>query len=82
MCEHHKFEAPKRHEITDPTAPPPKAGPAARWALAGVAGLVAAVLLIEHREHWASIAPWLLVAACPLVHWWMHRHHHDGERQG
>jgi hypothetical protein len=39
----------------------------------------------EHRAHVLGVLPYLLLAACPIVHLFMHRghgrhHHGDGER--
>ena len=36
----------------------------------------------EHRAHLLGILPYLLLAACPVVHLFMHRghgHHHQGD---
>ena len=32
----------------------------------------------EHRAHLLGALPWLLVAACPLLHLFMHRGGHGG----
>jgi hypothetical protein len=44
-----------------------------------IAGLL---LLAEHRPHVVPYSPWLLLAACPLMHVFMHhgRHGHGGDR--
>jgi hypothetical protein len=44
--------------------------------------IVAFFLWEEHRAHLLGIVPYLLLAACPIVHFFMHdRHHgHDGGR--
>jgi hypothetical protein len=43
-------------------------------------------LLGEHRAHVLPWLPWLLLAACPLMHVFMHHghsgHHHDGGNGG
>jgi hypothetical protein len=47
----------------------------------GFAAAAAYFLWTEHRAHTVQILPWLLVAACPLMHLFMHRghgHRHDG----
>ena len=31
----------------------------------------------EHRAHLLGILPYLLLAACPVIHLFMHRGHHD-----
>ena len=53
----------------------------ARLVLIGF-GVVAAILLLaEHRAHVLPFLPWLLLAACPLMHVFMHRGHgHGGHR--
>ena len=35
----------------------------------------------EHRAHVLGILPYLLLAACPVIHLFMHRghHHHHGD---
>ena len=38
-------------------------------------------LLSEHRAHVISYLPWLLLAACPLLHMFMHGGH-GGHRHG
>lgn len=50
---------------------------------AGLAWLVAAIvggfyLLTEHRAHLYGFLPYLALAACPLMHFFMHRRHHHG----
>lgn len=37
-------------------------------------------LLVEHRAHVLPVLPWLLLAACPLMHLFMHGGH--GHRRG
>jgi hypothetical protein len=38
-------------------------------------------LIIEHAAHLAGVLPYLLLAACPLMHLFMHHghHHHHGD---
>lgn len=42
-------------------------------------------LIAEHRAHVIPYLPWLLLAACPLMHMFMHRghgrHHGDSTRE-
>lgn len=63
---------------------PPRPRPPSFWkSPAGLALLVAAVaggfyLLTEHRSHLLSILAYLALAACPLMHVFMHRGHHPG----
>jgi hypothetical protein len=43
------------------------------------AAIAAVLLLAEHRTHVLPYLPWLLLAACPLMHLFMHHGGH-GER--
>ncbi len=50
---------------------------------AGLAWVVAAVvggfyLFTEHQAHLYGWLPYLVLAACPLMHLFMHRGHHHG----
>lgn len=40
------------------------------------------LLLSEHRAHLLGVLPWLLLAACPLLHLFMHQGHDDHEAHG
>jgi hypothetical protein len=40
--------------------------------------IAAFFLWVEHRAHVLGVLPWLLVAACPLLHLFMHRDGHGG----
>ncbi|HKA14552.1 MAG TPA: DUF2933 domain-containing protein [Myxococcota bacterium] len=46
-----------------------------RWVFAGFLAIAAYLLVSEHRAHLAQALPWLIVAACPLMHVFMHRGH-------
>ena len=35
-------------------------------------------LITEHTAHVLGALPWLLIAACPLMHLFMHHGHHGG----
>jgi hypothetical protein len=50
------------------------------WVAIGFIVVAGYFLVTEHAAHLASILPWLLIAACPLMHLFMHRggHHHGG----
>ncbi|MGH8509035.1 MAG: DUF2933 domain-containing protein [Gammaproteobacteria bacterium] len=49
-------------------------------ALWGFLFVILFFLLTEHRAHVFGALPYLLVAACPLMHFFMHRgHRHDGK---
>jgi hypothetical protein len=53
-------------------------------ALAGFLVVAAFFLLSEHTAHVFGALPYLLVLACPLLHFFMHRGHggHRGHRHG
>ena len=59
----------------------PKVG---RYVFFGFAAIAAFFLFTEHRAHLFGILPFLLLAACPLMHLFHHGGHgsHDGEREG
>ncbi len=49
------------------------------WAVLGLATLLGGYLVIWHSAHLAAALPFLVLAACPLMHIFMHRghgHHH------
>lgn len=56
------------------------------WACLGLAAIAAAFIATGHATHVLSVAAWLLVLACPLMHFFLHRHHdrrrheHDRDR--
>ena len=62
---------------------------ASRWAWWFFAAVALFYLLTEHRAHLFGALPWLLLLACPLLHFFMHgrhgKHHghaaHDREKQ-
>lgn len=47
-------------------------------ALIAFAAIAAFLLLAEHRAHVLPFLPWLVLAACPLMHIFMHRGHKHG----
>ena len=51
----------------------------AKLAIAVFAAIAGFLLLAEHRAHVMPYLPWLLLAACPLMHLFMH---HGGHRHG
>ena len=51
---------------------------AGRWVFWGFAAVAAYFLFTEHRAHLVSSLPYLLLAACPL----MHLLHHGGHGHG
>ena len=50
----------------------------AGMALCVFLAIAAFFLWTEHRAHVLGVLPWLLVAACPLLHLFMHRGGHGG----
>jgi hypothetical protein len=52
--------------------------------LLGFLAVAAFFLLTEHRAHVFGVVPYLLLLACPLMHFFMHRGHgrHDAHRGG
>lgn len=63
--------------------------PAPRWYRTGsgrtllvMAGVAAVYLLVTHWAHAVAWLPWLLLAACPLMHLFMHRGHGHGGGHG
>ncbi len=53
----------------------------AKVAFVVFAGIAAVLFLAEHRAHVVPYLPWLLLAACPLMHLFMHGGH-GGHRRG
>ena len=49
-----------------------------RWVFAGFLLVAAYFLLTEHRAHLFGVLPFLLLAACPLMHFFHHHGHGDG----
>ncbi len=44
----------------------------------GFLGVAGFFLITEHTAHVFGALPWLLIAACPLMHLFMHHGHHGG----
>lgn len=70
---------------------PPRRARWVFWAFIAIGGFF---LVTEHKAHVLGILPYLLLAACPLMHLFMHHgsrqngpgpgeqaHHHDEERR-
>lgn len=59
--------------------------PRYRWVFWGFVAVAAFFLFTEHRAHVLGILPYLLLAACPLMHLFMHHghggHHHRHNQQ-
>lgn len=51
-----------------------------RWVLYGFLAVAAFFLWTEHRAHVLGALPYLLVLACPLMHFFHHGHGHHGHR--
>ncbi|MFZ5654529.1 MAG: DUF2933 domain-containing protein [Pseudomonadota bacterium] len=49
-----------------------------RWAFFGFAAIAAFLFFSEHRAHALGLLPWLLLAACPLMHLFVHGGHGHG----
>ncbi len=45
------------------------------WVFLGFVAVAGFFLLTEHRAHLFGILPYLLLLACPLMHWFHHRGH-------
>jgi hypothetical protein len=50
------------------------------WVALGIASAIAAYLVVWHGAHVATALPFLVIAACPLMHIFMHggHGHHKG----
>jgi hypothetical protein len=61
-------------------------GPRFKLVLIGFALIAGFFLIAEHRAHVWYWLPWLILAACPLMHLFMHHgngdHDHPGSRDG
>ena len=58
------------------TSPFPRRG---RWIFWAFAIIAAVFLVVEHRAHLLGVLPFLFLAACPLMHLFMHgKHGHGG----
>ena len=49
---------------------------------AGFLAIAAFFLITEHTAHVLGVLPWLLLAACPLMHLFMHHGHGTSEHEG
>lgn len=45
------------------------------WAVLGLAALLGGYFVIWHGAHLAAVLPFLVLAACPLMHIFMHKGH-------
>lgn len=53
-----------------------------RWISYGALGVIAYYLLTEHRQHVLAYFPFLILAACPLMHVFMHGGHGHTQDHG
>lgn len=53
-----------------------------KWALVGFLAVAGFFLWTEHKAHVLGVLPYLLVAACPLMHLFHHGHGHGGHQHG
>ncbi len=51
-------------------------------ALVGFVAIAGFFLLTEHTAHVFGVLPYVLVLACPLLHFFMHSKHHKGDASG
>lgn len=50
------------------------------WIAIGFIAIAAVYLITEHRAHVLGVLPFLLLLACPLMHFFMHGGHGGHER--
>ncbi|MEE4377143.1 MAG: DUF2933 domain-containing protein [Candidatus Competibacteraceae bacterium] len=50
------------------------------WVLIGFLLIFGYFLFMEHRAHVWEYLPWILLIACPLMHFFMHGKHGGGHR--
>ncbi len=65
-----------------PMHDPTKRWPRINWALIGFLAIAAFFLLTEHRAHLLGVLPFLLLALCPLLHFFGHGGHDHGAEKG
>ena len=70
------------HSSRDEAPRRPFLATAAGPVLIGFLAIAAFFLITEHSAHLFGILPWLLLAACPVMHLFMHHGHggHEGHR--
>jgi len=71
------METPKKEEMAEHDGVRHKAR-RGRWVFLGFAAVAGFFLVSEHRAHVLGLLPWLLLAACPLMHVFMHGGHGHG----
>jgi Protein of unknown function (DUF2933) len=70
-----------QHEPPHPEAPN-LLRPLSRYVFFGFVIVAAFFLITEHRAHLFGWLPFLLLAACPLMHFFHHRGHGSGGKHG
>ena len=65
-----------------PMHDPTRRGPRINWVLIGFLAIAAFFLLTEHRAHALGVLPFLLLALCPLMHFFGHGGHDHGAEKG
>lgn len=65
------------HDHSNPQRPN-KLSLISRWVFFGFVAVGAYFLITEHRAHLYGALPFLLLAACPLLHLFHHRGHRHG----
>jgi Protein of unknown function (DUF2933) len=63
------------HEMMDPTAREERYRQRLRWGLGVFMAVAFFFLWQEHRAHLLGALPWLLLLACPAMHFFMHHGH-------
>ncbi len=64
------------------THDPPGRWSRINWVLIGFLAIAAFFLLTEHRAHALGVLPFLLLALCPLLHFFGHGGHDHGAEKG
>ena len=65
-----------------PMHDPTRRGPRINWVLIGFLAIAAFFLLTEHRAHALGVLPFLLLALCPLMHFFGHGGHDHEQGKG
>ena len=68
----------KTHESRHRHEPTRAASLRSKWVFVAFAAIAAFFLFTEHRAHLLGALPFLLLLACPLMHFFHHRGHGKG----
>ncbi len=63
------------HEGNHPAGHAKPAGSRSRWVFVAFVAIAAFFLFTEHRAHLFGVLPYLLLLACPLMHFFHHGGH-------